>query len=461
MSLQRFAAILRARWLTAALVWALTVMFAVLVNLLSAQYKAVGMVLVEPQTVDPAAGLAVPGTVPNHIPTEIDVVQSERVALRALHTLGLEKDAKWLGRWNEETGGRGDFEAWVAEQLLKKFDVRPSRESNVLTLAYRSADPAFSAQVVNAFMRAYMDTSLDLRTEPARQSNTIFDETSKRLRADLERAQQKLSRFQQNAGLVATDERVDVENMRLLELSSQVVTLQSAAANAVGRERQGGVNPENMQEVLRDPTVAALTTDLARQEGRFAELAVRLGEQHPTVQELRNGINDLRTRLARASKRAGDSIVTERKVAEDRLGNARAALQAQRVTVLRLKAQRDEAAVLQREVENAQRTYDLALTRSSQTALESRGTRGNISILRVATAPALPWLKTGLIFGAASIIGFLLAIAAVLVREMRDVRLRSLEDVTERLQQPVLVVLKRSGAALTAPRRQQFLLKHS
>jgi polysaccharide biosynthesis transport protein len=461
MPLDRFLAILRARWFTVALLWLLTVAVAVLAAFFSAQYKAVGMVLVEPKTVDPAVGLSLPGVLPNHIPTEIDVVQSERVALRAMRALELQNSARWRQQWDEATGGRGDFEAWVADQILRNFDVRPSRESNVLTLAFRSEDPTFSARVVNALMEAYIETSMELRTEPARQSNTVFDETAKRLRAQLESSQNKLSQFQQTNGLlVANDERMDVENVRLIELSSQVVALQSAAAAAAGRERQGNLQPENMQEVLRDPMVTALATDLARQEGRLAELASRMGERHPSVVELRNSINDLRARTAHATKRASDSIVTERKVAEEHLANARAALQAQRATVLRLKARRDEANVLQREVENAQRAYDAALTRSSQTAMESRGPRPNVSVLKVATAPALPWLKPWPIIAAASVIGLLLGIAAALVREMTDRRLRSIEDVTDQLEQPLLAVLGRRSA-LAGRARAPLLLKHA
>jgi polysaccharide biosynthesis transport protein len=463
MPLQRFAAILRGRWRTAAAVWVGTVAFTILAAFLSgAQYKAVAMVMVEPKIVDPAAGITLPGTMPNHIPTEIDVIQSERVALRALHAVNLQTSEVWRNRWKEATQERGDFEAWLAEQLLKKFDVKPSRESNVLTLAFTSTDPAFAAQLANAFTRAYMETSLELRTDPARESNTVFDENSKRLRSNLEQAQRKLSDFQQKAGLVATDERFDVENMRLLELSSQVVTLQAAAANAAGRERQGSLHPESMQEVQKDLLVASLAAELAKQEGRLVELSSRLGTRHPTVIELRDSIGELRARAAQASRRAAASIVTEKKVADERLAEAQQSLQAQRVTVLRLKAQRDQATVLQRELENAQRAYDAVLTRSSQTAMESRGARPNVSVLKVATPPALPsWPKPWIVVGAASVIGLLLAIAVVLMRETSDIRLRSLDDVTDRLGQPVLAVLRGPRAALGQPRREKLALQQS
>src|SRR5205807_26768 len=118
----------------------------------------------------------------NHIATQIDVIQSDRVALRALRALHLQESDEWRARWKAKTDGRGSFEAWVAERLLKKLDVHPSRDSNVIGLSYTSTDPEFAANVANAFMQAYIDTSLELRLEPARQYNNFFDERAKRLR---------------------------------------------------------------------------------------------------------------------------------------------------------------------------------------------------------------------------------------------------------------------------------------
>ena len=56
--------------------------------------------------------------------------------------------------------------------------------------------------------------------------------------------------------------------------------------------------------------------------------------------------------------------------------------------VLSLKQQRDEASVLMKEVETAQRAYDQVVARASQTNLESQNTQTNISVLTPATEPA-------------------------------------------------------------------------
>src|SRR5947209_3083271 len=114
MSLQQMLLVLRARWSLFAAVWLGTVTVVVLVSLLvPAQYSATATVLIEEKTSDPIAGVALPGGVlSNHIATQIDVIQSDRVALRALRALHLQESDEWRARWKAKTDGRGSFEAW-------------------------------------------------------------------------------------------------------------------------------------------------------------------------------------------------------------------------------------------------------------------------------------------------------------------------------------------------------------
>jgi capsular polysaccharide biosynthesis protein len=117
--------------------------------------------------------------------------------------------------------------------------------------------------------------------------------------------------------------------------------------------------------------------------------------------------------------------------------------------LLRVKGERDEAAVLQRDVENAQKAYDTVLARVSQTSTESQNTQTNVSLLQSATTPAsVSWPRTRLNLAAGVVLGMLLAVGLTILRELRDQRLRSLEDVAVLLKQPLLGVMAPRSHAL-------------
>ena len=117
--------------------------------------------------------------------------------------------------------------------------------------------------------------------------------------------------------------------------------------------------------------------------------------------------------------------------------------------VLQLKSLRDEAAVLQRDVENAQRAYDSMTQRATQSSVESQNTQTNISVIKRASPPveaASPNLKRNVLV--ALFIGVLLAVGTALGVEMIDRRLRTTGDVLTELKQPLLVVLPVAQSAL-------------
>lgn len=437
--------LLRARWRFAVLVLLGVVSLATAISLLrTPQYTATASVVLDVKSPDPIAGVVLPGlTTVGYMATQMGVLQSERVALGAIRRLKLDQDPDYEKKWREATQGRGDFKSWLSERLLRKLDASPGRDSNVIMVGYTAPDPNFAAAVANAFVESYIDTTLELRVEPAKQYASLFDARGKQLRDELERAQQKVSEYQQKNGvIVATEERLDVENQRLQELTSQLVLMQSAATESGSRQGQSVVRPEKLPEVVTNPLLVGLNTELSKQESRLHELTERLGDNHPDVVELRSNIAQLRKRIDNETRRVAGSVSVTNEVNQTRLAQARQAVADQRAKLLRLKTQRDEAAVLQRDVENAQRSYDAVQTRVNQSSVESQATQTNVSVLKHATPPALPSSpKLVLNLSVAVLVGLLLAVAAAVLRESRDQRLRSERDVVDLLKLPLLGVM--------------------
>lgn len=457
---------LRARWRLVALTWAATVAVVLAVSLaLPPRYEATAAVAVEMSGVDPIGGQAVfkpAGSVSTHVATQVEILKSEQVALGALRSLGLQKDPKWLETWRRSTEGRGDFESWLAGRLLRALDVRPSRDSNVLTLSYTSPDPGFSAAVANAFVQSFIDTTVQMQAGPARRFNSFFAERAQPLRAELDRARARLSAYEKEHGVTVGEEH-DVEGSRLAELTSQLVTLQDAAAEAAKVYKQARAVPGDMREVRNDPEVAVLTGELVRLQGQLADLKSEFGEQHPAVIQARQSIADVSRRLDGAMRRVAESLGAPLKVIEARVAEVRAAIERQRAVVLQRKSRRDAAVGLLRDVENAQKAYGAVLSRASQTALESANTtQTSISILKSATPPL--WSPSVLIrnTGVAVLLGLLLGIGRALLAESRDRRLRTVEDVTRRLQQPLLLALpdgqaRRRGTGRSEQTRERLV----
>lgn len=441
MNFSQIFAILRARWIAAAGVFGVIVATTVLLSLLLPKsYVATATVLVDVK-LDPVTALMTPGAgTPQFLATQIDVVRSERVAQRVVRNLKLSENPQIRTQWQAETAGQGSIEQWLVQTFQQNMEVLPARDSNVIAVTYRGRDPQFAAGLANAFVQAYLEVALELRVEPARQYNAFFEQRAKETRTRLEEAQTALSAFQKAKGIVATDERLDVETARLNELSSQLVALQTASADSSSRQAQAVAgSADKLQEVLANSVVAGLRADISRLEGRLQELNAKLGERNPQVIELRANLSELRARHDAEVKRVGSSVGVTNSINRQREGQVRAELEAQRAKLLKLKEVRDEGFVLIRDVESAQRAYEQVQLRLNQTSLESQATQSNLSVLTAATPPlehASPRFLLNTLL--AVFVGLLAALATALGLEMMDRRVRSADDLALATGLPLL-----------------------
>lgn len=462
MTFGQFLSILQARKWAALLVFFLVVTTTVVVSLLlPKQYDAAASVVVDIKP-DPVSAMAFQGmAMPSFMATQVDILTSDRVALKVIRDLNLADNPGLREQWQTEGEGKGSFEQWLIEILKKNLNVKPSRESNVIEIGYRSPDPRFAAGLANTFAQAFIATTLELRVDPAKQYSTFFVGQSKDARIALETAQSKLSAFQRDKGIIAADERLDVENARLAELSSQLVQLQAVSSESGSRQQFAqGSQGDRMQEVLSNPLIGGLRADLTRNEARLQELNSKFGDNHPQVVEAKANITELRTRIDAEIRRVTGGVTVTNTINKQREAQVKRELDAQRSKLLQLKAVRDQGQVLVREVENAQRSYDNVMTRLNQTSMESQANQSYVNLLTTAQPPSEQASPKLLLNTALAIfLGALLAIGVALLLELSTRRIRAPEDVVAALGLPVLGVLPKPNAKRFVSGRRALLLQ--
>ncbi|TMH52932.1 MAG: chain length determinant protein EpsF, partial [Betaproteobacteria bacterium] len=351
MNLHQFLTVLRARFKVVVLVLLATVAAIVAASLvLPKRYTATAAVVLDVRSPDPVSGTILHAMVmPGYMATQRDIISSDRVAQTAVRLLKLDERPGTKQQWLESTQGKGSLMAWLAGGLQKKLDVKPSRESNVIDISYSAGDPAFAAAVANAFAQAYIDASIELRTEPARQYARWFGEQDKGLRENLEKAQARLSEHQQKYGIVASDERLDSEAAKLNDLSAQLTVVQGQAAESRGKLRSGSAS-SSLPEVVQNPLIHTLKADVARQEAKLQELAGNLGKNHPQYQRMESELASLKQRLDAETRLITSGFGTATAVSKDKEAELAAAMAAQKQKLLGMRQARDELATLQRDV---------------------------------------------------------------------------------------------------------------
>ena len=448
MTITQFFAIMRARWKLCLMIFFGIVILVFAVSLmLPKKYTAVASVVLDAKP-DPLSAVLFNGSMsPGYVQTQIDVIQSDRVAYKVIKLLKLAESPDARKQW-EEAGSEGTIEQWLAASFSRGMDVKPGRESNVINITYKSPNPRIAAALANAYVQAYLEVNLELKTDPAKQYSSYFETRAKEAREKLGAARGKVSEFQKAKSIIATDERLDVETGRLNDLSSQLVAAQSLMADSNSREYQAkSASGSQMAEVLNNSVVASLQSDLSRTEAKLQELSARYGDAHPQVIEAKANIAETRRKIESETKKVTNSVGISSSINTQRVAELRSSLEAQREKVLKMKAVREEGQLLVQDAENAQRNYDLVVQRLNQSSLESQATQSNVAQLTQAvppTDPSSPLLILNTAIG--TFVGVLLAVAVALLLELNDRRVRSADDVVQAIGVPVLGLMPAPNA---------------
>lgn len=440
MNLQQFLFILRARYLIIVLSLLTTVSVTFVVSLmLPKQYTATASLVVDFKSPDPISALAAPLS----MGTQVDIINSDRVSRKVVRIMKLDQNSSLRERWAEETGSKGRMEDWAGELIQRQLSVNPSRDSNVINISYKAVDPVFAATIVNAFAQAYIDANIELKVEPARDYARWFGEQGKVLRENLEKAQTRLSEFQQQKGIVTRDEQLDVETAKLAELSAQLSAVQGQNTDSRSKQRSLG-SADTLPEVMQNPVVSGLRSDIARQEAKLKEAETMFGTNHPQYQRLVSEIDALKEKLRQETRHIAAGFKTSQTVGRDKEAELKEAIAAQKRKLLEFKNERDQMAVFQRDVDAAHAAYDAVAKRYTQASLESQATQTNVSVLTPAVPPLQPSSPKILRYVVIAIfLGTMLGVGGAFMIELLDRRIRSSDDLSEALELPVLGVLRR------------------
>ena len=442
MNLKQIFLILKAHYRIALVTLLLVSAIGVAITLMAPkQYVATTDIVFDVKSPDPVVGQLLP-ILPGYIATQVEIINSERVAQRVVKMTRLDESPTVQADWKREADGQGKIEDWVGKLLLRKLTVTASRETSIIHINYTSADPNFAVLIANAFAQAYLDANIELRVDPARQHARWFAVQGKALRENLEKSQAKLSDFQQQNGIVAKDEQYDAETTKLSDLTSQLTIAMGATADAQSKQQSGS---DTLPEVTRNSVVMGLRSDIARLEGKQQEAAGNLGKNHPQYLRMGSELAALRRQLDVETQRVTRGFASAKSVSKDNESELRTAIAAQEKKLLDFKFRRNQLSVLQRDVDAAHSAYETVTTRFNQSSLESQLTQASASVLSYAsqpTVPTFPNVPKGLLISLGA--GLLLGAGVAFLLELLDRRVRCTDDLAQVLQLPVLSVIRRT-----------------
>lgn len=332
-----------------------------------------------------------------------------------------------------EPGIRPKEYSWMTKSILSRLVVVPVIGSSNITLKYVSTDPYVAALVVNQIASEFAAYSVERGTKPAERTREWLDSQLEVLRTNLEDSQRRLTVFQQENGIVADEGKLNIEEIKLQQLTTQLGDQQQQAKALESRWLQikasKGEVLNSLPQIVNDPVVQNIKADIRRLEGQLTEVSSKFGENHPQYKTVVAELRASRNKLNREIRSVAAGAEKEAKLAKKTEVTLEQALNDQKNLVLKLKTQMNEVSVLQREVDSQQQTYNAALTQYNQSSLRSLVSQASVNVVDFATPPnhpSGPSIVKNIL--ASFVLGFVMAVGIVFLKEFFGRKIRCKED---------------------------------
>jgi capsular exopolysaccharide synthesis family protein len=301
----------------------------------------------------------------------------------------------------------------------------------MVDIRYRGGDPKLAAAVVNKLVDTYIDEDLRSKFERSRHVSVWLQKQLEDLKQDASDAQRRLADYQKQHNIVGTDENSNLTIQNMGQISGDLESAEMDRIMKEARMRDFSSQDADLVALMGDnPQVAALRGQLSELQAQRAQLALKYGERHPRMQELKEQIEkvqaSINSEVALARRQVHDEYAGSQHLEEV----LRRRLDAQKEEAYRLNEDVAQYAILRHEAELNRDLYDALQMRLKESSVMAGLSATNITVIDRAQVPFIPVAPRKTMSMLMGLIGGLLGgIVIAFMIESIDDRVQTSEEV--------------------------------
>jgi len=460
-----YLAMVRRHWrLVAAFCLTTLIAAAIHFSITPKEYVAAATIQIERRSSTPVLGADQNPLLENYwdleyYPTQYKLLESRGLAERVARNLDLPNDASFnpraaLARAREAKKPTADDDEAIlgrlADQLRGGLVVDPVRNTQLVALSYRSANPEFAARAANAFAEAFIDMGIENRFATAGKASSFLTAQVNTLKLEIEDREKQLQSFSRKSEIVTLDPSSNVLLQRLEALNNDYMAAKKARFEKEARYNEVLASPkETVADTLSAGLVSSLRTDQLKLESEYETKLKTFKPDWPAMVALKSEIEKGRQHIASVVEemvaKAKGNAYAEYQTAQRQEGALQAELNGMKTEAIDQSSTALAFGNLKVEIETRRTLLNELLKKQSETEVAARlqDTRdSNIHIIDRALVPGGPFrpsLRQDLTYGL--LLGLLLGIGSALLIEFLDRTIKTPEEIERRLALPTLAVI--------------------
>jgi len=453
MSLQRLLTILFKRKKIILLVWAALVATVAIGSLLMPHIFVASSKIIVERVMDPDKSLLFGLSLrQDHeqydwINTEIEIIDSQPVAVRAVKALGLERAA---GEENFSATDSVFHLATIAKKFRKNLLASSAKNSNVIDLSYEAESPELAAQAVNQVIEAYISYRTELFDESAEYK--FFEKQMQVADEKLRQLEAHQAEFKQDREIISPEQQREILLTKLADYDRSITAVRTkrmgkeASLAVIKQQLHGGQDlsipsTETSDRPSQEKYIAKLRGDLLDMEIRREQLLQKFTPQYEEVVNLNQEIAATKAKIKNEIEqivRMEEMSIKVLQAEEQLLETAVAKIQHE----LKGFAHKEyELSQLSRGIDDNREVFSMLLKQREEARIaQGKLERGvKIKVISPATAPTEPVRpKRAINVAIALVVGLLAGVALAFLVEFLDRTIDAPDDLERLLNLPTL-----------------------
>lgn len=453
----------RQRWLVAAVLFAAVVVGLIVTLLVTPMYQATSKVSVNPLGEFVVEGQANKGVPSNqtfeYLSTLVERIKSRQLAAVVVDDLKLADRADLLGDKIDQDRAPGlSDEQWrqarremAISAIADSVVVQAPQANWVIDIGVRSESPVLATEIANGYAAAFVASDTRSSIESNKYAMTYLSEQIEQTRLRLQAAEGASNEYARNRSIIVqpiaggsdsenTSSAATLTSIKLANINQRFIEARAARIAAEERWRAvQGLPATQLQEVQNSASLQALVADLTEKRAQLAELRQRYNDDFPQITNLRAQIDTINAQLERSTSDIKSALRNQLNVARNQEEALSRELDKLTTTTLGEQDEKVQLSVLDREAQALRDQLKILLDRYNEVNSAANVNPGTLQLLDAAVVPTSPYspnLMRNLSIALA--LGIALAAGLAVMRETFDDRIRSLEDVEDKLGLPFL-----------------------
>jgi succinoglycan biosynthesis transport protein ExoP len=415
--------------------------------------------------------------------TQYRILQSRALAWKAITALGLQPkpggapqiavaDPSWYSKsvaWAAGVIGAAKAiapppadettaQSNAIDAFLGGLSVDPVRNTRLVLVQYKSADPLLAARAANAVADQYKQQNLQVSVMASKETNAWLAQELDAQRKVVEESDRKLQAFKENNDAAAVGDRQNIVITRLGDLNAELTRARTERYNketlykSLTELQAAGGDLEAFPAISTNDLITKLKVQINGLQQERSRLLGSFLEKSPQVQAKDREIASVKAELNAEVGKVIEAVRIEFEGAKAREAAHARALEESKGEQLGLGRKEVQYAAIEREAAGNRQLYDNLLQMAKETGVTKQYNRSSINIIDAAEVPRSPILpRRSRDLTMAFVGGCLLALGLVFGFEYMDSRIKTPDDIKNHLGLSFLGIVptvKAGGAIL-------------